>query len=253
MRYMLTADTDIGIAKKINQDSICVMHADSDHGQVAMAVVCDGMGGLVKGELASATVVRAFRKWFTDLLPYDLPELDMESVAERWVLMLRELNAEIKNYGRSIGADLGTTFTGMLLADDRYLIVHVGDSRAYRIDKELVQLTEDHTLVAREVKRGAITPEQAKTDVRRSILLQCIGASTVVEPQVIHGKTEPGAYLLCSDGFRHRISEHELVQAFGGDCLTDKTIMHKKTLSMISLVKQRYEKDNISVILIKAE
>ncbi len=252
MRYTLTADTDIGTSRNTNQDSICVMHADSEYGQTVMAVVCDGMGGLAKGELASAYVVKAFHSWFLNTFPYELPLLDMDVIADKWVLMLKELNSRLKKYGRSICADLGTTFTGMLIADDRYIIVHVGDTRVYYLGEELVQLTEDHTLVAREVKRGLLNPNQAENDPRRSILLQCVGASRVVEPQVIRGAVEAGTYLLCSDGFRHRITDKELLSVFSADCLPDKNTMHSKTQQMISAVKQRNERDNISVILIKA-
>lgn len=60
MHYTATADTDVGIAKANNQDSILIKHASTDIGEVLMAIVCDGMGGLAKGELASATVIRAY-------------------------------------------------------------------------------------------------------------------------------------------------------------------------------------------------
>ena len=58
MRFIATADTDVGISKSTNQDSVLIKHASTDDGEVLMAVVCDGMGGLAKGELASATVIR---------------------------------------------------------------------------------------------------------------------------------------------------------------------------------------------------
>ena len=77
MRYMVTADTDVGIAKANNQDSVLIKHASTDIGEVLMAIVCDGMGGLAKGELASATVVKAFSKWFDEELPFELENLDM--------------------------------------------------------------------------------------------------------------------------------------------------------------------------------
>ena len=64
MHYRVTADTDIGTVKATNQDSICVFHADSVRGEIVMAIVCDGMGGLAKGELASASVIRAFENGF---------------------------------------------------------------------------------------------------------------------------------------------------------------------------------------------
>ena len=69
MQYIAIAETDIGISKETNQDSILIKHASTDVGEVVMAVVCDGMGGLAKGELASATVIRSFDRWFHEVLP----------------------------------------------------------------------------------------------------------------------------------------------------------------------------------------
>lgn len=61
MRFAATADTDIGISKNTNQDSVLIKHASYDGGEVLLAVICDGMGGLARGELASATVIRVLR------------------------------------------------------------------------------------------------------------------------------------------------------------------------------------------------
>ena len=66
MRYTATADTDVGISKDTNQDSVLIKHATYPGGEVLMAIICDGMGGLSKGELASATVIRSFARWFDD-------------------------------------------------------------------------------------------------------------------------------------------------------------------------------------------
>lgn len=67
--------------KDTNQDSILVKHGQYSGGEVLMAIVCDGMGGLSKGELASATVIRAFDKWFDEELPYELEELDLHVIS----------------------------------------------------------------------------------------------------------------------------------------------------------------------------
>ena len=84
-------------------------------------------------------------------------------------------------------------------------------------------------------------------------MLQCIGASKVVEPQVITGKTEKGAYMLCSDGFRHEITESEMYESLNPINLMNKDAMHNNAKYLIDQVKRREEKDNISVVLIKAE
>ena len=76
MHFTVTADTDIGIAKETNQDSVLFKHGTYSGGEVLMAVICDGMGGLAKGELASATVIREFSEWYNKELPYELENLD---------------------------------------------------------------------------------------------------------------------------------------------------------------------------------
>lgn len=254
MRFVVTADSDVGTSKRTNQDSVLVKHASTDIGEVVMAIICDGMGGLSKGELASATVIRAFSEWFHRELPFELKELDMQIVASKWCLLLKTLNARILEYSASTnGESMGTTFSGILLVGEKYLIVHVGDSRVYYISTSLVQLTTDQTFVAREVARGTMTLEQAKTDRRRNMLLQCVGASKVVDPQVILGTTERGAYMLCSDGFRHEISEREIYESLNPINLINKSAMHSNTEYLIELVKKRGERDNISVVLVKAE
>ena len=254
MKYTATADTDIGISKSTNQDSVLIKHAALESGEeVLMAIVCDGMGGLSKGELASATVIRAFAKWFDEELPFELKNPDLRVIGSKWSLMLKNLNTKILEYGTKYGISLGTTFSGILFLNDRYVIVHVGDTRVYKIDAQLNQLTEDQTFIAREIKRGTMTPEQAKTDKRRNLLLQCVGASRNVEPQVIYGAAEKGTYMLCSDGFRHEVTPQEIFDNLRPINLMNKMSMHSNAKYLIEQVKARNERDNISVILIKAE
>ena len=253
MRFIATADTDIGISKDTNQDSVLIKHAATDKDEVLMAIVCDGMGGLSKGELASATVVREFAKWFEEELPFELENVDMQVIGGKWSLMLKDLNLKILEYGKEMGIDLGTTFSGILFIGNEYVIAHVGDSRVYQIGSSLNQLTTDQTFIAREVSRGTLTAEQAKTDKRRNMLLQCIGASRVVEPQIIYGVAEKGAYMLCSDGFWHNITEPEIYESLNTANMLNKNAMHSKAKYLIEQVKARQEKDNISIILIKAE
>lgn len=253
MRYMVTADTDIGISKNTNQDSVLVKHAKTELGEIVLAVICDGMGGLSKGELASATVIRTFDRWFHEQLPHEMEQLDYHVIGEKWCLMLKELNEKILEYGKQIGSSLGTTFSGMLIFRDQYVIVHVGDSRVYRVSSSLEQLTTDQTFVAREIRKGTMTEAQAKVDKRRNLLLQCVGASKNVEPEVLYGSTKKGAYMLCSDGFRHEITPDEILESLNPINLRNKETMRGNVRYLIELVKSRMERDNISVILIKAE
>ena len=253
MRFMATVDTDVGISKRTNQDSVLLKHAVYDSQEVLLAVVCDGMGGLSRGELASATVIREFSNWFDANLAYELENVDMKVIAGKWSLLLKDLNLKIGEYGNKIRAELGTTFSGMLFVGDQYLIVHVGDSRIYHIGGVMRQLTADQTFVAREVERGTMSLEQAKVDKRRNLLLQCVGASDVVEPQVIYGRTETGAYLLCSDGFRNKVTADEIFGTLAPANLNSRQEMRSRTRYLIDQAKSRKEKDNISAIVIKVD
>lgn len=183
MHFTFIAETDIGTTKDTNQDSILVKHGQYSGGEVLMAIVCDGMGGLSKGELASATVIRAFDKWFDEELPYELEELDLHVISGKWNLMLKDLNVKLIEYSRNENITMGTTFTGILFVNNQYVISHVGDTRVYRLDNSITQLTNDQTFVAREIKKGTMTVEQAKNDKRRNMLLQCVGASDTLEPE----------------------------------------------------------------------
>lgn len=253
MHFTAIADTDKGIKKNTNQDSVLIKHASTSKGEVLLAVICDGMGGLEKGELASATVIRAFADWFDNELPYELIRLDLSVIGEKWALLLKELNMKILEYSKKQGGNMGTTFTGVLLVDGEYVVGHIGDTRLYYISSGVKQMTEDHTYVAREMKLGNMTLEESKVDKRRNMLLQCVGASRGVEPQILCGTVAPGTYMLCSDGFRHEITEREMQNELNSGMLTDKKAMHGQALKLIELVKSRQEQDNISVILIKAE
>ncbi len=254
MQFFATADTDVGIYKSNNQDSLLVKHAVTDIGEVLMAIVCDGMGGLAKGELASATVIRAFSKWFDEELPFELENPDMQVIGSKWSFMLKELNTRILEHSQKTGGkSMGTTFSGILFVNDKFVFVHVGDSRIYHIDSAVTQMTADQTFVAREISRGTMTAEQAKTDKRRNLLLQCVGASKTVVPDIVCSNVERGAYMLCSDGFRHEITDNEIYESLNPINLMNKDAMHNNAKYLIDLVKRRGEKDNISVILIKAQ
>lgn len=249
MHFNFALQSDTGNFKQTNQDSALVKHAEYKGREVIMALVCDGMGGLSDGELASATVIRSFNRWFNE--EFASFDMDLSSISKRWSQMLKALNEDIRSWGNEKGERLGTTFTGILMGEGKYLIVHIGDCRAYKIDTSLTQLTKDQTFVAREIERGHMTPEQAKTDKRRNMLLQCVGASSVITPQIVYGDITAGVYLLCSDGFRHEISEKEIYDHLKPELLVSREAMEKNEKALIDTVMQRGERDNITVITIK--
>lgn len=254
MNYFGSASTDVGIVKKTNQDSACIKIAEfKGKGKVVLALICDGMGGLSKGELASATVIRRFSYWFENELPNKISNITMQAIANEWTKMIREQNEKLLNYGKAVGANLGTTFSGMFIMNDEYVIVHVGDSRIYEISNNVKQLTEDQTYINREMKAGRMTPQEAATDPKRNMLLQCVGASRVVNPDVAYGKIMPDTvYMLCSDGFRHVLSDAEMYENFNSANINSVNEMKKNSDYLIDVVKRRNERDNITVALLKS-
>lgn len=253
MNFIVSATTDIGISKSTNQDSLSIRVANTSQGRMVFAVLCDGMGGLDKGEVASASVIGAFDNWFKNVLPGLCNGPIQDSVIrEQWTKLVTEQNSLIKTYGARQGVKLGTTVVAMLLTQTRYYILNVGDSRAYEISTYLRQITADQTFIAREVALGNMTEEQAMNDPRRSVLLQCVGASDEVYPDLFFGDTCVNAvYMLCSDGFRHEISGDEIFAKFSPNVLLDENQMKQNSVDLIELNKSRMERDNISVALVR--
>lgn len=260
MRYLLSYHTDTGRVKQVNQDALLLQSGRLKGERLVLAVLCDGMGGLEKGEAASASVIRRFALWFRRELPVMLKK-DRNSledgVLSAWTGILEQEDEAIALYGRRNGVIMGTTATAMLFAGGVYYIAHVGDGRVYELGDGLRQLTKDQTLAEREVERGRLTEQEAEADSRRNVLLQSIGAGcctgTGPVPAFIRGPVQRGGvYLLCSDGFRHEVSAAELLQAFHPSVMAGEADMKAACVRITELDKARGETDNISVIAVKA-
>lgn len=253
MNFIISANTDVGLTKDTNQDSLSVKVINTTQGRMVFAVLCDGMGGLSKGEVASAAVIRAFDNWARTELP-QLCQAPIEdsTIRSQWEKITTEQNEIIKAYGAKQGVKLGTTVVAILITQERYYILNIGDSRAYELTSEIKQITQDQTFVAREVAIGNMTEEEAHTDSRRSVLLQCVGASDVVYPEFYFGDAQSNAiYMLCSDGFRHEITPEEIYEKLQPGVLMDEYQMSQNSEYLINLNKERMERDNISVALVR--
>ncbi|MDR3305567.1 MAG: protein phosphatase 2C domain-containing protein [Clostridiales Family XIII bacterium] len=258
MSILAAACTDVGTRKNVNQDSYGFRIADTAIGEVAFAVVCDGMGGLAQGEYASAGVTLAFLDWFERDFPYLVAGLRQDgfaSVIGQWRNLINDQNLFLIERGRQCGADIGTTLTaGLFACGAGVLIGHVGDSRTYRIANGMEQLTEDHTFVENEVKNNRMTPEQAFNDPRRNILLQCIGVNHYLSPLFVRDLTQiSGLYLLCSDGFRHQIGDKELFRALADGNLRTEDDMRERLRELTAENIRRGEVDNITSVLLRIQ
>lgn len=256
LRFIPEMHSDIGISRSVNQDASCVRVMRTQEHTLVMAAVCDGVGGLQEGDHASKSTIQALNNWFDytasrridgknrDEMINDLRD-EIEQCIQRQNHMLCE-------YAKDRGIMTGTTLTLLLIIGGQYLTAQIGDSRAYRLDHELTQLTEDQSVVAQEIKAGRLSPEEAKHDKRRNMILQCIGASDPLCIAYQRGDVSPGdVFFLCSDGFVHELADEEIKSFFNPKCLIDRVTVKECIKSAVSEVKNRGERDNITVVLIK--
>lgn len=259
MEFLSVLHSDVGIRKKTNQDSVLIKEAMTDYGRIMLAVICDGMGGLAKGEIASASLIRAFLSWFEKDFPEILYNERNKEGIRRDVIedslnaLVLDVNKKIVAYAQQHHITMGTTAAVLLAVEGKYYTMNIGDSRIYKItDSEIVQLTKDQTFVQKEMDLGRMTLEEAKVHPQRNVLLQCVGASEVILPEFTSNEYQSGdVYMLCSDGFRHLITTEEFRKVIVPTRFSNEDEMRDAAIYFTELNKSRQEKDNISVILLK--
>lgn len=266
MKYKVCISTDKGTVKEVNQDSTMVKVANSDrYGRIVLGALCDGMGGLSHGELASSMFVDRMQAWFSQELPMvlsrtnatqKLDESDenddiIEDIAREWQAIAIDMNKQIFDYGMEHNAPLGTTAVVFIVLGNEYVIMNIGDSRAYMFTgDELTLLTHDQSVIQDMIDRGMMTPEEAENSPQKSVLLQCVGASDNVAPQFVRGGiTEDSSIILCSDGFWRKLKQEEIIDLLKPENCTDEEVMKKNLDELVELVKSRKETDNISAVL----
>ncbi|THF73276.1 Stp1/IreP family PP2C-type Ser/Thr phosphatase [Cohnella fermenti] len=238
--------THVGRVRQVNEDSAWV---DTLGSGLIAAVVADGMGGHKAGEIASGltveSVVASLSSW--------QEELGSDAAAIRLKELIRRANSVV--YETASGNDqysnMGTTIVLALLDPNAGLIGHIGDSRAYRLRAgELLQLTEDHTLVHELTKSGQLSPEEAATHPRRNVLMRALGTDLQVEVDVLRFDWLPGdLLLLCSDGLSSLVEEH-LIK----DTLTEASSnLEQKAERLIALALLAGGDDNVTVALVEHE
>lgn len=245
--------TDLGIKKRINQDSMLVLHGSYRSKEYLFTAVCDGMGGLKKGEYASSLLVKRLDEYsrnITNVL--DKNEILRQDLFNKDILaLLKTTDKEIKEYvGESTGC--GTTAAILLIYEKEAYAVNVGDTRIYLLSDQMKQISKDHTYVQEQVEKGELTEIEAKKSKKRHLLTQSIGAGTKLEPYFTKQYCEEGnEILLCSDGFRHKLEEADIFDRLNPEQMTGKERMEFSLKLTIEELKRKGEKDNISAVLIK--
>lgn len=252
--------TEKGPIKQVNQDAYLVKRAETPWGDVALAVVADGMGGLARGQVASAAVVRAFDGWFQRDLPLLAESLGAQGSAfERtlriqWANLVQEVNMSLMQKGAHEGASMGAACTAVLVAAGALYALQVGDTRLYELaDGQLVQLTRDQTFVAREMAAGRLTPEEAEAHPQGNVLLQCVGASSHLEPTFLRRAfNASAAYVVCSDGFRRSLTASEISVALAPALLDCQAALKTQISSLMEAAYLRGQRDNATAVIVRA-
>jgi serine/threonine protein phosphatase PrpC len=239
------ASTSAGTHTSTNQDSLLaeLLH-NKRLGRMVFAVVADGMGGMEKGEVASSTVVNHFTAW---LRQADFTDLEPRWLWQEWGGVVAQIHQTLLEYSAQNGVSLGSTATVLLLAAGRYHIMNLGDTRCYEITDRIKQITQDHSLIAQEVRRGHLTEAAARVDSRQNVLLQCLGSGSVIQPDFFSSEAPRDAkYLVCTDGMRHFVSDQEIWQVLAPGLASPAQVQQ-----LIQLNRLRGETDDISAVLVQ--
>jgi len=211
--------TNVGEKRKQNQDSLLTMQVVKvnllNPSTLGLYVVADGMGGQASGEVASGIVVSALARFahtglFGRFLNGDLADNDII----HWCrTAIEAANLSVMEGRVSEGNDMGSTVVAAVVKDNMAHIVHVGDSRAYRLDVDgkLERLTRDHSLVEQLVLAKHITESEARTHKRRNVVYRTMGEKEDVEVEIRSFELQPGDRLiLCSDGLNSMIEDGQI-------------------------------------------
>ena len=239
--------TDVGMRRAANQDSLTVRlcKESSEWEQCGhLFAVADGMGGHSVGDLASRISV--------ETLPLAYFKLDVEAVAERLLLAITAANQAINDKARENPefADMGTTCSVLALSSQGAFVGHVGDSRVYRVrNKEIQQLTFDHSLQWEMIRQGRATIENVDTLHPRNVITRCLGPDQNVTID-IEGPFHIQAgdrFVICSDGLTNHISDTEIGAIAANLPPTEASRL------LIDLTNCRGGSDNVTVVIARVE
>ena len=233
MAFDCVSKTDVGLRRKVNEDSLLVR---TERGLWAVA---DGMGGHDAGDVASAKVTQALLE-----LPvvYGLDEL-----VESAVGAIKNVNRELIALAASSDGQrtIGSTVVGVAIANGQFRCFWAGDSRAYRIrDSKIEQLSRDHSLVQSLVDAGMLKPEEAESHPNANVITRAVGVSEDLVVDVVGGDARTGdLFLLASDGLTRLVGDSEILAE-----LVSKAPPAAAS-SLVDLVLARGAPDNVSIII----
>lgn len=235
--------TDVGNVREQNQDAFRILTLPNN---ALAALVCDGMGGARAGNIASRLACEVFSGELERSFSPDMTLDELERML-RSAAMLANISVFEHAQISPEYEGMGTTLVAALVCERGTLVLNIGDSRAYLINGDGVRcITTDHSVVELMVRRGELTPEQAKTHPSKNLITRAVGTGTQVLAdvfRVVAGKNDN--LLLCSDGLSNLLADQEILfevahGANKADCCQ----------RLLEIAKERGAPDNVTSVLI---
>lgn len=236
--------TDVGMVRRTNQDAFVLAEA------LGLGVVCDGMGGLAGGEVASQVAIESFVEVFRQEI-----EASRSADGER---TRRALCRAVAAANRAVRArasydtryrGMGTTLVAARVDGNELCVVNVGDSRAYVARGGMIkQVTVDHSYVGEQIRVGLMTEEEAKQSPYQSAITRAVGIDEDVKPDFYTEAVGAGdVVLLCSDGLLRHMKDNEIAKAMSDAAATPGEICER----LIATVNARGGSDNVTCVVMR--
>jgi len=251
MRILSHGGTDTGRKRTNNEDAFLMNDG------LGLYAVADGIGGTEGGEVASRIAVETLAESMPDLLgdkdrtPAAGSAADgrteLPALRQAVALMNRKiLDAVSKNAALE---GMGTTLTALLVADRRAFVAHIGDSRLYRLRSgRLGQLTNDHSVVAEQVRAGLLSAEKARSSPLRHVITRALGTSGEADPDVTEHPLQTGdTFLICTDGLTDMVDDREIAGILAKDPPRDAV---KK---LIDAANEHGGADNVTAVVVQVQ
>lgn len=249
LSVQVAGKSDVGCVRTNNEDNFGY---DTRYG---IFVVCDGMGGQAAGEVASKMGVDAMLEYFrSDNGTQKQGMRKFEGVSERAsalgnaILRANEAVFKASHEGQKEHAGMGSTIVSVLVRDNFLSVGHVGDSRIYLIrNRKMQQLTNDHSLVMEQVRRGLMTVAEAEKSEIQNIILRALGSEENVEPDLDDLIAMPGdTLLLASDGLTKEVKDPEMLKI-----VNSASSLERACEQLIQAAKNNGGDDNITCLLVQ--
>jgi len=241
---LIGAKTDLGCVRENNEDKFEFFQPDDEDvlaTKGSFYAVADGMGGHAAGQIASEIALKTtIRAYYADSSPV---------VEESLRAAIQQANGLIYDAARAISErnGMGTTLTALVVRGEEAFVAQVGDSRCYRLrGNRIEQITDDHSWVNEQVKRGALSVEEAEMSPFKNVITRSIGTAPSVDVDIFTLDIEEGdQFLLCSDGLSNEVAAGEMKDAMKNDSPS------RAAWNLVDLALERGGRDNCTVLILK--